>query len=422
MQNLLGGRNGRQTGRPKVNSNTGVPADPDSGAPAGRDFSLVLGGPLFQLLLRSHLSDDGLMLLRRRIIFFALVSWLPLFVLTAVDGQLLDGMAAVPFLKDIDTHLRLLVAVPLLIAAEVVVYARMRPVTRLFLERDLIPDQARPRFDAAISSAMRLRNSVLAEVLLLAAVYGLGIHFFWRHYLALETGTWYATPSADGPRLSLAGMWYSYVSLPISPFLLLRWYYRLAIWARLLWHVSRIELRLMPTHPDRCGGMGFLGQVAYAFVPVLLAQGVLVTGHLANRILYVGARLTDFKTEICVVLVVLLCAFTGPFLVFTPRLLAARRTGLREYGTLAGRYVREFDSKWLRGGAPRDEPFLGAADIQSLADLANSVEVVRTMRPLVVTKEVVVVLVAAVIAPMLPLALTIMPFADLLKKVAGMLF
>ena len=71
---------------------------------------------------------------------------------------------------------------------------------------------------------------------------------------------------------------------------------------------------------------------------------------------------------------------------------------------------------------PRDEPLLGAADIQSLADLTNSVEVVRTMPPMVVSKEVVAVPVFAVIVPMLPLLLTIMPFADLMRKVVGMLF
>ena len=71
---------------------------------------------------------------------------------------------------------------------------------------------------------------------------------------------------------------------------------------------------------------------------------------------------------------------------FAPQLAQAKRVGRREYGTLAERYVREFDAKWLRGGAAPDEPLLGAADIQSLADLGNSLEVVQTMRALPVTQ------------------------------------
>jgi len=39
------------------------------------DFSLVLGGPIFQLLRRSHPSGDGLELLHRRIMVIVLVAW-----------------------------------------------------------------------------------------------------------------------------------------------------------------------------------------------------------------------------------------------------------------------------------------------------------------------------------------------------------
>jgi hypothetical protein len=405
-----------------VSVTTGASGQSGRVSPDTPDFSLVLGGPLFQFFLRAHLSDDGLMLARRRVVFFALICWLPLCVLTAIDGQWLNGTVAVPFLKDVDTHLRFLVAVPLLVVAELVVHVRMRPVTKLFLDRNLIPDSARSRFDAAISSAFRLRNSMLAETLLLATVYGVGVLFVWPQYVALHTATWYATPSADGSRWSMAGLWYVCLSLPICQFLLLRWYFRLFIWARLLWQVSRIELRLIPTHPDRSGGLGFLTLAIYAFVPILAAHGVLAAGHLANRILYVGANLLDFKIEVVVLVAVLLCVFAGPFLVFAPQLARVKRTGAREYGTMAERYVREFDSKWLRGGAAADEALLGTSDIQSLADLANSLEVVRTMRPWLITKEVIIVLVAAVVAPLAPLLLTIMPLSELLKKVAGIVF
>ena len=133
-----------------------------------QDFSLVLGGPLFQLLRRAHLSDDALMLVRQRIVVISLFAWLPLLVLSALEGQLLGGSAAVPFLMDVEVHVRFLLAMPLLIVAELVVHRRMRPVVKQFLERNLIPESAMTRFDAAIASAMRLRNSVLAEVLLIA--------------------------------------------------------------------------------------------------------------------------------------------------------------------------------------------------------------------------------------------------------------
>jgi hypothetical protein len=291
-----------------------------------------------------------------------------------------------------------------------------------FLERNLIPEDAMTRFEAAIASAFRLRNSVLAEVLLIAVVYGVGILIVWRQYIALDTATWYATPSAAGSKLSLAGMWYGYVSLPMFQFLLVRWYFRLFIWTRFLWQVSRIELSLVPTHPDRVGGLNFLSETVYAFTVLAVAHGALLAAQLANRIFFVGAALTQFKAEIAVLVIFLLCAVLGPLLVFAPQLAQAKRKGLREYGTLAERYVREFDAKWLRGGAPADEPLVGSADIQSLADLANSYEVVRTMRIAPITRDAIVRLAAATLVPIVPLLLTMMPLEELLKKLFAILF
>ena len=156
-----------------------------------QDFSLVLGGPLFQLLRRAHLTDDAMTLLRRRVIVLSLFCWLPLLVFSALEGQLLGGSVAVPFLLDVEVHVRFLLAVPLLILAELVVHQRLRPVVKQFLERHLIPENDMARFDAAVVSASRLRNSVLAEVLLIAVVYVVGILIIWRHYMVLDAATWF---------------------------------------------------------------------------------------------------------------------------------------------------------------------------------------------------------------------------------------
>ena len=381
-----------------------------------RDFSLVLGGPLFQLLRRAHMSGDALELMRRRAIIIPLFAWFPLLVLSALEGQALGGSVAVPFMRDVDIHIRFLAAMPLLIVAELVVHQRMRFVVKQFLERGLVPANASRNFEAAIASAFRLRNSVRAEVVLIVIVYLVGISLVWRHYTALSTATWYATPTAAGMSLSLTGWWYGYVSLPLFQFLLIRWYFRIFIWTRFLWQMSRIDLSLVPTHPDRVGGLGFLSNTAYAFIPLAAAHGALLSGLIANRIFYLGDGLLDFKVEVAVLLVFLLCLVFGPLMVFAPRLAQAKRTGLREYGTLAERYVREFDAKWLRGGAPADERLVGSGDIQSLADLGNSFEVVRTMRMAPVTKEAVFQVAAATLAPVAPLALTMMSLEDLLKK------
>ena len=385
-------------------------------------FSLVLGGPLFQLLHRAHLAGDALELLKQRILVISLFAWLPLLVLSTLEGKALGGSVPVPFLLDVDVHIKFLGVIPLLIVAELVVHMRMRFVVKQFLERNLIAEKDLPRFDAAIASAFRLRNSVLAEVLLIAFVYVVGVLIIWRHYTALATNTWYAVASGGGSKLSLSGVWYGYVSLPLFQFLMMRWYFRIFIWMRFLWRVSRLNLSLVPTHPDHVGGLGFLSNTVYAFIPLAVAHGGLLAGFIANRIFYLGASLPQFKIEIAVLVAFMLCMILGPFLLFAPQLAEAKRTGNREYGTLAERYVREFDAKWLRGGAPAEEPLVGSGDIQSLADLNNSFEVVRTMRIAPVTKEAVLQLAVATLAPVVPLMLTMMPLEELLKKLLGVLF
>jgi hypothetical protein len=387
-----------------------------------QDFSLVVGGPLFQLLRRSHLSGDALQLVQWRIVVVAIVTWLPLLILSDLDGDLAGNRVAVPFVLDLETHIRFLVVVPLLLAAELVVHRRLLSIGRAFLERKLIREAEVPRFERAIRSAFRLRNSVLAEVLLVAFVYLVGILFVWRHYTVLPAATWYAAPSEAGAKLSIAGDWYAYVSLPLFQFLLVRWYFRLFIWTRFLWQVSRLDLSLVPTHPDLLGGLGFLANTVYAFGVLLAAHGAMVAGQVANRIFFAASPLTEFKIEIAVMAVFLLCIVFAPLLAFSPQLSRTKRTGLLEYGTFAERYVREFDSKWLRGAAPRNEPLVGSADIQSLADLANSFDVVRSMRLAPVTRDAVLQLAAAFLAPMVPLLLTVMPLEALLKKLFGLVF
>src|SRR6476659_10300014 len=100
------------------------PTDPLSPEPP--DFSLILGGPLFQLLRRAHLSGDAADLVWRRILALAIITWLPLLVLSIAEGHAWGDSVNVPFLFDVDVHARFLLALPLLIVAELVVHHRMR--------------------------------------------------------------------------------------------------------------------------------------------------------------------------------------------------------------------------------------------------------------------------------------------------------
>ena len=394
--------------------------NPSPGNKQPDDFSLVLGGPLFQFFIRARLTTDTLNLVKRRVIVISLFTWLPLLVLSVLSGDALDGASKVPFFYDIDVHVRFLVALPLLLVAELVVHQRIRLTVQQFVERGIVPALTRLRFEALISSAMRLRNSIVIEVLLIVLVLT-GGHYLWSSQMALEAATWYAALANGQLRFSPAGYWYAFVSIPVFQFLLLRWYFRIFIWARFLWQVSRLDLHLVPTHPDRAAGLGFLGGSAAAYMPLLLSQGALLAGQIANHIFYEGKTLLDFKPEIVAAVVFLLLLVLGPLCVFAPRLAQVKRQGLFEYGTLASRYIDDFDRKWLRGGAPADEQLIGTGDIQSLNDLAGSYEVVNSMRPFPFSKTIVLQTAIAALVPLLPLALTMISLEDIVKRLLGIL-
>lgn len=383
------------------------------------DFSLMLGGPIFQLFRKAHLAGPTLELVKLRVLVILAVTWLPLLVLSAMAGHLLAG-PGLPFLRDIETHVRFLVTVPVLIVAELVIHKRNRVIVKAFVDRGLVSGDEMPRFRAAIDKAIKLRNSIPLELGLLVFVWTVG-SWIWQNKVALGTASWYAVPEAGQLHLTLPGYWYAYAAVPVAQFIILRWYMRLLIWTYLLWRISNLSLRLFPAHPDRAAGLGFLGRTTYAFGPLLFAQGALLSGIIASRIFYQGESLISFKVTIVCFIGFFVLVVLGPLLVFGPTLAAAKRRGLNEYGTLATIYVKDFDNKWVWQHG-EGEALLGTGDIQSLADLGNSFAVVREMRTVPFVMDDVVKLVVSTAAPLAPLLLTIMPLEELVQRLIKIIF
>ena len=387
------------------------------------DFSLVAGGPLFRMLRRSRLTGDAMEMLHRRVIALVLLTWVPLLVLSIAEGNAWGASIAMPFVEDIDTQLRLLIAGPLLLLAEVVVHRSLPGIVRPFVANGLVPDEARPQFDAAIASALKWRNSVVAELLLIVFVYAVGMPIVFRDMLAIDVNSWFARTAAGELLVaSYAGRWLAWVSMPVIQFLMLRNFYRLFIWARFLWQVSRIRLRLEPAHPDGAAGLLFLARSGRACRHVLLAVGTMLSGFIANRIFHDGASLVEFKVEIFGTVALMVFLVLGPMMVFYPQLRAARRRGMIEYGALGQTYTRELGSKWLRGSRAADEPLLGSADFQSLADLQNAFKVIRGIRLLPFTMSNVTSLAVTTLLPVAPLVLTMVSVEQLIDRVLKSLF
>lgn len=380
-------------------------------------FSLALDGPLYRLYVRWHLLAPPVRLTQRRIAAFVAVTWLPLLALTLIEGRALGG-ARVPFLADLGAQIRLLVALPLLVAAEPIVHWRIAKTVRPFLERGIVAPEDRAAFGSIVETSIRLRGSVVVEIALLAVTTILGV-WLRGDLWGARTDIWYAVHDAHGGvALTAAGWWYAIVSLNLFRFVLVRWYFRLLIWYEFLWRTSRLRLQLNPLHPDRAGGLGFLAGSLIALSPVFLAQTVTVAGSIAGRIIQDGIPLEAFVFEIVALPLILAIIATLPLGFFAAALLRSSFDGAHEFGRLATRYVDDFRRRWIVGedGAGTKEQLLGSPDIQSLADLGNAYETVRGVRALPVGFRSFIDLVLVLALPFLPLALTKVPLEELLRR------
>ena len=119
----------------------------------------------------------------------------------------------------------------------------------------IIPESQRQKFDLAMADAQSSRESRWTDYFLLVFA------FVFAIVIRVVVGVRDSDSSWERPLgdLSPAGWWHTCISLPILYYFLLRWLRIFVIWSHFLFRVSRLDLELTPTHPDRAGGLGFLG-------------------------------------------------------------------------------------------------------------------------------------------------------------------
>ena len=375
-------------------------------------FSLTEGGPGTALMKRLRLihPEMGAGSARTALILMALI-WLPLCVLCLIEGLAFGGVK-LPFFYDLAAHTRFLLAVPVLVLADIPVGARLRQVARHFLDAGLIREKDLAKFGRIALDTLRFRDARAAEMTVLVLAY-VATYNAVSGFTLQSGSTWFKAEPGHG--LTLVGYWYAFVALPIFQFLVLRWIYRMVVWSRFLWKVSKLDLLLTPTHPDAAGGLAFVGKGLIPLGVILFALSAVVSSAIASRILFSGGRLEDYQWNYVALFVVFLVIFAGPTLIFVPKLLVLKQRGLIEYGTLGSRYTQAFHRKWIEETEPSKEPMLGTGDIQSLADLGNSFEVIRKMRIVPVELSDFIAMVLPGLIPALPLAATVMPLGEIIK-------
>jgi hypothetical protein len=372
------------------------------------------GGPLYNFQRRVGLVHGVPPRVKRRAVAAALLTFVPLFVLSALQQHAFSNVP-VPFVRDFSTYTRFLLAVPLLLIAESVLGPRIAAAAAHFIDSGLVLEKDYARFASFIARGLRARDSVPVEIILAVLAYILS--FVGFRSTAVHVSTWYITRTADGNSLTWAGWWLLGFCAPLFQFLIYRWLYRLFLWFQFLHRVRGLDLQLFPTHPDEAGGLGFVGETQRFFGIILFSFSLGSVGVLANQLVYDKVPLQNFTIAIVTYVVVSVLVLVAPLTLFAGLLLRTKHLGLEQYGTLATAYTGAFHRKWIQHINPESESLLGTGDIQSLADLGNSFEIVEKMKPLPIDLSTLLHLTIATLLPLVPLLLTVMPLKELLKLI-----
>lgn len=357
--------------------------------------------------------------LARRALFTILLGWVPLVLL--VVAQELAGRPGLisSFFLDFGVQGRSLIAAPLFILSELACLSELGAIARHFIDAGLIEEPDRSRFDAVTASTKLLINSTTAEIIAIISAYAITATVIW--YLPPTVlSSWYLGSDYLSP--SWASRWHSFVSVPLLLILLFGWLWRVLLWSRFLFSVSRMKLRLIAAHPDRASGLRFLNAGLFGFAPVAFTLGVITAGPMANRVAHHGASLESIQKTLGGLLVFVLLLFVGPLLIFAFNLHREKIAGILRYGRISQKVGLLFEEKWLADNQEYSAEALEAQDFSATTDLYQIVSNVNEMTMVPFELKSLIALVVATLLPFVPVALMAIPLKVILKQVASLLF
>jgi hypothetical protein len=398
--------------------------EPTTDASHSRDtaFSLVQGGPPYRIQQKIGLIPRRGLGVPRRMLFFILVTWVPIVAWAIMNRRVFVGVATEPLLQHFGVHVRCLVAIPLFIAAEAVAEAISQRLIPYFVTSGLVTDASRSRFVEILRKAAGLRDSWLAWAILAA----LALLLAWRFTgvdaaLHEDELAWAVSSEAGFAQLGFGGWWFLFVVRPIFTFFLLHWVWRLFIVSVVFWRIAHLDLRLVPTHPDRAGGLGFLEMAPIAFSPVVLAISAVMASHWAHQILYHQLHVASLKLPVGVFVAAILVISLGPLLLFSSPLRRLKRRSLLEYGALVGEHGWLVQRRWILGEPVEDKGLLDAPELGPVADTITMYEAVERIKPVPLGKQSMLAIVAPALLPMIPVFAIKVPLKDTLLKLLGAL-
>jgi hypothetical protein len=248
-------------------------------------------------------------------------------------------------------------------------------------------------------------------------VFVLGVALAWslveRPDLRSDAMSW--ALGAD-QNLGFGGWWFAYVVRPIFIALVFGWLWRVLLVVTWFWKVGRLDLSLVPTHPDRTGGIAFVEKLPGAFSMVTFALSAAIASRWAHEIAYHGQTLDSYKLPAVAFVVLWTLCLLLPLLALIPVLAKVRARAIPAYAALVGEQGRLVHRRWILRRPVADAPILDAPEIGPVADAAAMYEAVTKMRVAPIGKASLVKILVPMALPMLIVAALQIPFKDLLLK------
>ena len=373
---------------------------------------------MFRLQRKIGLIPENGLGIGRRAVFWSLLAWLPIAVWAWQKEYLLPVDGGEPLLAHFGINARLLLAVPLFIFAEGMMHSTLTTLLPRLVSSGVVPPGQLDRLRSVLSDIAQLRDSVLPWIAIFAA---LASFFLFSRPSEVPHELSWAKDQADGAGMGLGVWWYLYVGRTIFLTLLLAWLWRLALLFMLFKRIAGLELSMVPTHPDRCAGLGFMARIPVMFVPVVLGISSVFASGWAHQVVYHDVTIGSLRVEIIALVVVVPLIFLSPFISFLGLMLRTKKQGLLDYGDLIGRHGRLVRERWIDGKQVADAPILDAPELGPIADTAAPYELISKVRPLPLSMGSLIPLVGAAVLPMVVLAAMDLPLKTVLKTVLKML-
>jgi hypothetical protein len=317
-------------------------------------------------------------------------------------------------LKDYGVYSRTVIGLPVLLIGQMLMENRFRMIVAHVREIRLLGTEDLQTMDKVIAALKRMRDAAFPELIILALIF-IDLSITWHSRVA-RAPAWGVFNAGGVPHLTPTAWYYALVSLPVYQFLIGLSLWKWILWSFFLFRLSRMNLNLNATHPDKHGGLGFLGLSPIGLAPVALAIATAIGATWRHQILHAGAHLTNFKLPAVVLLLLIFMTALGPLIFFMPKLAVVRRRGLLQYGALGQVHSTEFHNKWVLHGAGHESEFLAAPEVSTLIDFGSSYDNIQRMQPFPTDRGALAALALAISLPFLPTVLAEVPLSVALKQ------